>query len=36
MYGVGLLVRDCLQARTLKDETEGVLWVEVKLEDAGR
>ena len=34
--GVGLLVRDGLQARTLKDETEGVLWVEVKLEDEGK
>ena len=34
--GVGLLVRDCLQARTLKDETEGVLWVKVKLEGEGK
>ena len=34
--GVGLLVRDCFQARTLKDETEGVLWVEVKLEGEGK
>ena len=34
--GVSLLVRDCLPARTLEDETEGVLWAEVKLEGEGK
>ena len=33
--GVGLLLHDCWQARTLKDETEGLVWVEVILGDEG-